>query len=119
MGKQCLECGDEFIGRADAKFCSAQCRTSFHNKNKAVDTKYMKNVNGILSKNRKILSELNPDGKVKLHKSKLTKKGFDFKYYTNQYETKAGTTYNYCYEQGYLQLEDDYYLLVTKQEYMD
>lgn len=119
MGKQCLECGNEFIGRADAKFCSAQCRTSYHNKNKSVDTKYMKNVNGILSKNRKILSELNPDGKIKIHKSKLVKSGFDFNYYTNQYETKAGTTYNYCYEQGYLPLDGDYYLLVTKQEYMD
>ena len=119
MEKNCLECGDSFIGRVDAKFCSPQCRTVHHNKLNADDKKIVKEVNAVLARNRKILASLNPEGKKKLHKDKLTKKGFDFNYFTNTYKTKTGTLYYYCYEQGYLPLDGDYYLLVTRQEYMD
>ncbi len=118
MGKQCIECGEEFIGRVDAKFCSSQCRTTYHNKAKAATSNYMRNVNNALAKNRKILEELNPEGKAKIHKDKLSKKGFDFEYFTNLYITKSGSTYFYCYEHGYLPLEGDYYLLVTRKEYV-
>jgi len=58
--------------------------------------------------------ELNPKGKSKAPKSRLLDKGFDFSYMTSTYTTKAGATYIFCYEYGYLELDNDWYALVKK-----
>tara|TARA_R110000823_G_scaffold315703_1_gene450743 strand:+ start:38612 stop:38830 length:219 start_codon:yes stop_codon:yes gene_type:complete len=69
-----------------------------------------------LRRNRRILEELNPDGKSKTTRNKLIEKGFDFNYHTSTYTTKAGATYYFCYEYGYLPLEGDTFALVKKLE---
>ena len=74
----------------------------------------MRNVNNKLRKNYRILAELNPDGKSKTTKAKLFSKGFDFDYFTNILNTKTGNTYYFLYDQGYLLLENDFYMLVKK-----
>lgn len=112
--KVCLECGDKIKGRADKKFCSDQCRISYNNKLNSDETNYIRNVNNILRKNRRILMELNPDGKCRVNRSKLNEKGFDFTYFTSLYKTKEGAIYHYCYEQGYLEMDKDWFLLVVK-----
>ncbi len=117
MKKVCPECGEEFHGRVDKKFCSSDCRISYHNRLNKDKNNYMRNVNRILRKNRKILTDLNPDGKVSVHKDKLIAKGFDFNYFTSEYITKAGKIYKYVYEQGYMDIGNNYYILVVKQEY--
>ena len=117
--KKCPECGEEILGRADKKFCSDQCRNTFNNRQKQDANNYIRNVNNILRKNRRILADLNPNGKSKASRNKLVEKGFNFDYYTNSYTTKTGKTYYYCYEFGYLSIEDDYYFLVMKQDYVD
>lgn len=114
--KVCLECGGKISGRADKKFCSDQCRVSYNNKLNRDETAYMNNVTNILRKNRRVLLELNTTGKTKVSRDKLNDKGFDFNYFTSQYKTKDGTIYNFCYEQGYLPLENNWYLLVVKGE---
>ena len=114
--KECPECGRPVHGRIDKKFCSDACRNAFNNKANSSTTNYMRNVNNALAKNRRVLMELNPDGKKKIHRDKLLKKGFDFDFHTNTYTTKAGDIYFFCYEQGYLQLEDGYVLLVERSE---
>ncbi|MCW5911973.1 MAG: hypothetical protein KIT62_12910 [Cyclobacteriaceae bacterium] len=114
--KVCLECGAKITGRADKKFCSDQCRVSYNNKLNRDETAYMNNVTNILRKNRRILLELNKGGKTKVNRDKLNEKGFDFTYFTSQYKTKDGAVYNFCYEQGYLPLENNWYLLVVKGE---
>lgn len=120
MEKQkCLECGFEIIGRSDKKFCSDQCRNTYNNRLKQDSNNYVRNVNSILRKNRRILEEYNPNGKAKVHHNKLKDKGFNFDYYTNTYKTKAGKTYYFCYEFGYLPIEDNFFALVMKQEYVD
>jgi predicted nucleic acid-binding Zn ribbon protein len=118
MERTCLTCGEVLHGRADKKFCSDQCRNEYNNRERRSYTNYMRQVNGILQKNRRILSSFNPDGKAKIHKSKLLDEGFNFNYFTNIYRTKAGKTYYFCYEQGYLFIEDDYLALVHKQDYI-
>lgn len=112
--KVCLECGDKIKGRADKKFCSDQCRISYNNKLNSDETNYIRNVNNILRKNRRILMELNPEGKSRVNRSKLNEKGFDFTYFTSLYKTKEGAIYHYCYEQGYLEMDNNYFLLVVK-----
>ena len=116
MNKECLECGDSFKGRIDKKFCSDLCRNSYNNKLKKASSDYYKVVNTTLRKNYKILESLLPEETAKASKSRLVQKGFDFGFYTNVYTTKKGTRYFFCYEYGYLPLENDYYFLVKKQE---
>jgi predicted nucleic acid-binding Zn ribbon protein len=116
--KTCLECGGKIIGRADKKFCSDQCRVSHNNKLNSNETNYMRNVNNTLRKNRRILMEANPSDKTKMSREKLIQKGFDFNYFTNVYRTKEGAIYYYCYEQGYLPIENNWFLLVERKENM-
>jgi predicted nucleic acid-binding Zn ribbon protein len=112
--KNCLECGEKIVGREDKKFCSDGCRNAYNNKINKDSTNFMRNVNNKLRKNYRILSELNPDGKSKTTRTKLLSKGFDFEFFTNILNTKTGNTYYFLYDQGYLPLENDFYMLVKK-----
>ena len=114
--RTCLDCGEIIKGRADKKFCSDLCRNNYNNKLNADSTNYVRNVNNILRRNRRIMEELNPTDKTKTHKSKLLEKGFDFAYHTNVYKTQKGDVYFFCYEYGYLPIENDFYLLVKRTE---
>ncbi|MBC8344477.1 MAG: hypothetical protein ISR55_00660 [Bacteroidetes bacterium] len=118
MKKKCLECHDEFQGRVDKKFCSDQCRNTYNNRQNADANNFVRNINNILRKNRKILAESNTTGKAKIHKSQLLDKGFNFNYFTNIYRTKAEKEYFFCYDQGYLPIEDEYLMLVVRQDYV-
>lgn len=116
--KHCLYCGDKIKGRADKKFCDDQCRTAFNNRLKS-DTNFMRNVNNALRKNRKILQDFvdaTENGKCKISAKKLVEKGFNFSYHTHTYITKNGAVYHFCYEYGYLKLENDYYMLVKRND---
>jgi hypothetical protein len=114
MNKTCLECDEKIVGREDKKFCSDGCRNAYNNKINKDSTNYMRNINNKLRKNYRILLALNPDGKGKTTKAKLISKGFDFDYFTNILNTKTGNTYYFLYDQGYMQLENDYFMLVKK-----
>ncbi|MBS1647219.1 MAG: hypothetical protein JST67_07755 [Bacteroidetes bacterium] len=110
----CLDCQEPIKGRADKKFCSDLCRNNYNNKLNADSTNYVRNINNILRRNRRIMEELNPVDKTKVHKSKMLEKGFDFTYHTSLYKTQKGTIYYFCYEYGYLPLEHDFYFLVKR-----
>lgn len=116
--KTCLSCGAAIKGRADKKFCDDQCRNTYNNSLNSDNTNYIRNVNNVLRKNRRILEELNtdPSGKTKIPKTKLLQKGFQFDYLTNILNTKAGKTYYFCYEHGYLPIENDWLMLVIRSE---
>ena len=114
MEKACLECNDKIVGREDKKFCSDGCRNAYNNKMNKDSTNYMRNINNKLRKNYRILSELNVEGKSKTTKSKLLSKGYDFEFMTNILHTKSGNTYHFVYDQGYMALDNDYYMLVKK-----
>lgn len=78
----------------------------------------MRNINNVLRKNRKVLEELIPpeEGKSRASKKRLEDKGFSFSYHTHAYTTRAGATYFFCYEYGYLPLDADFYMLVKRNE---
>jgi hypothetical protein len=117
--KICLQCSDEIKGRSDKKFCCEDCRTAYHNILNRDASKFMTNINNILRKNRRILAALNPDGKAKVTKAHLLDEGFKFSYHTNEYKTRAGKVYYFCYDQGYLEIESGIYTLVVKHEYVE
>ncbi|RTY96008.1 hypothetical protein [Flavobacterium sp. GT3R68] len=112
--KTCLECGEKLVGREDKKFCSDGCRNAYNNKINKDSNNFMRNVNNKLRKNYRILSELNTEGKSKTTRTKLLGKGFDFEFFTNILQTKTGNTYYFLYDQGYLALDNDFYMLVKK-----
>lgn len=115
MDRTCPECGNKILGRADKKFCSDACRNSHNNAlNKDVKN-LVRNINNRLRKNYRILEALNPQDKTKVSKEKLLRLGFNFEYFTSLYTTKSGSVYYYLYDQGYLPLENDYYLLVRRE----
>jgi predicted nucleic acid-binding Zn ribbon protein len=117
MEKHCIECGEIIRGRSDKKFCSDQCRTSFNNQLKQETNGLVKKITYTLRKNRRILLELNPNGKTKIHRKTLLDLGFNFNYYTNMYKTKNGNTYYFCYEHGYLVIDDGFLALVVNNQF--
>lgn len=116
--KTCLECESELFGRVDKKFCSDYCRNAYNNKRNRDSNKYVRNINNILRKNRRILEEAAPTGKGVAHKDELLFRGFNFDYYTNTYTTKAGATYYFVYDLGYLLVDDEKYAIVRRGEYI-
>jgi hypothetical protein len=117
----CLYCGKPVKGRIDKKFCDDWCRNAHNNKRYSRTSNFVRNVNTILRKNRQILETLIPNGKevAKAHKKRLAEKGFNFQFITHTYTTKKGLTYFFCYEYGYLSIEHDYCLLVSRDKYDD
>lgn len=119
--RKCLECGTEIYGRVDKKFCSDQCRNTFNNRTHAIANSYIRKVNYIIRKNRKIMAELlensNKDA-IKIHKRKLIDLGFNFEYYTNIYKTKTGNYYYFNYEYGFMKIDDEYFTIVKREEYL-
>lgn len=101
--RACQECEGPVVGRADKKFCCDACRNSFNNKIYAPRMNYIRKINNRLAKNRKILEQLNPNGEVKLHRDELVRAGFDFNYFTY----KSRDNYRFCYDQGYLLLDNE------------
>ena len=125
MKRICPECGEEYSGRSDKKYCSAPCRSAYHNRANAEDNTFQRSINNILRNNRNILTALNPDGKAQVRRDRLIDRGFKFRYFTNEYETRNGTVYRFCYDYGYLheggQREDDseWVLLIKRQKYVE
>ena len=118
MERECLNCGEKVIGRADKKFCSDQCRSYYNNSQNQEENVYIRSVITTLRKNRKVLAALNPKGKTKVKRSELLLHGFDFKFFTNVYRTKTGNTYYFCFDQGFLKIDDEHYALVIRQEFV-
>ncbi|MFT5238536.1 MAG: putative nucleic acid-binding Zn ribbon protein [Flavobacteriaceae bacterium] len=115
MDKNCPECGEKIIGRADKKFCSDACRNSHNNTLNKDNKNLVRNINNRLRKNYRILETLNVKDKTKTTKERLLRLGFNFEYFTSIYTTKTGSVYYYLYDQGYLALDNDYYLLVKRE----
>jgi predicted nucleic acid-binding Zn ribbon protein len=115
--RTCLECDREVFGRIDKKFCSDQCRTQNYNRANSKSNNIIRTVNAILKKNHKILQKLNPKGKAKVSETKLLENGFKLDYYTNQYTTKKGVTYKFCYDQGFIKMDNGYYAIFEKVEF--
>jgi predicted nucleic acid-binding Zn ribbon protein len=113
--RECLACKEAVKGRVDKKFCSDYCRNAYNNQVNKDSKNLIRNINNRLRKNYKILSELNGSGKTKVTRTKLYDNGFDFQFFTSIYKTKTGNTYFYVYNEGYLTLENDTFLLIRKE----
>jgi hypothetical protein len=116
--KTCIECGKTLKGRTDKKFCDDFCRNAYNNKLNSDSNAYVRNINNVLRKNRRLLQEALPlnEEMTKVTKQRLLEKGFQFKYFTHTYTNKKGNMYFFCYEYGYLPLEGEWLLVVKRKE---
>ena len=114
MKRACLDCGTLLYGRSDKKFCSYQCRNNYYNNLYRQRNKIVRDVNNILSSNRRILEQFNPNGNTTIHKDKLEAQGFNFLYFTNTTTTPSGEKYYYCYEYGYKPLKNDHFSIFKR-----
>jgi len=112
--KFCTACGKALKGRSDKKFCDDYCRNAYNNQLKASDNNYVRTINNKLRKNRRILeAQLTPgEETTRVSKDKLQQQGFVPNLITHTYINKKGNVYSFCYDYGYLPLENDLYLVV-------
>ena len=116
--KQCLHCSKPVKGRTDKKFCDDYCRNIYNNQLKAISHRLVRNINNSLAKNRRILENLIPPGDdmIKVSREKMQQLGYHFKFNTHLYTNKKGGVYYYCYDYGFLPLENDWCLVVKARE---
>ena len=110
--RYCLNDGKEIVGRAGKMFCSDGCRNTYNNRQNKDATNLIRNINNKLRKNYRILSELNPNDKVKVERKLLKKKGFDFDVFTGILNAKRGKSYFLIYNQSYQELEENIFILI-------
>lgn len=114
--RNCVACGRNIKGRIDKKFCDDYCRNQHNNQLNSDTVNYVRNVNNILRRNRRIL-EATMEGVEKAtvrSKSELAKKGYRFDYFTSLFTNKDKETYYYCYEYGIKEIEQDKCIIVRK-----
>jgi len=74
--------------------------------------KFVRNVQNILRRNRRILSALIVEEFEKVHRDELIVRGFNFTFHTHSFTTKKGKTCFFCFDQGYVDLGNEYVRLV-------
>jgi hypothetical protein len=109
-----MNCSIEITGRLGKMFCSDSCRNRHNNKQNKDSTNLIRNVNNKLRKNHRILSELNFEDRIKVERKLLKKKGFDFDFFTSVFNSKTGKNYYFVYDQGYIELEEDIFMLMKR-----
>lgn len=113
MKKQCLDCGEAFMGRSDKKFCTDMCRNAYHNKYNGYRNAMIRYVNHKLRKNRFILFKLGQNEPGIISRDELSLTGFDWQFFTE--EMKAQTTIRrYCYDYGIEFMKEDQIRVVYK-----
>ncbi|MBN1108391.1 MAG: DUF2116 family Zn-ribbon domain-containing protein [Bacteroidales bacterium] len=119
MERKCLDCGAKIHGRTDKKFCSDQCRNNYNNRLNRDSNNFVRNVHGLLRKNRRILGDLYAEGKTKFHKDALYALGYNFNFFTHIIETSEGQKFHYCFEYGYTDSGNDFIELRKNSRYLE
>lgn len=74
---RCLECGAEFSGRKDKKFCSLTCKNNYNNRRYHDRKQYREKILAQLSRNYDILEGLLTDNQAGASLEELSMLGFD------------------------------------------
>jgi predicted nucleic acid-binding Zn ribbon protein len=112
--RNCVECGHPLRGRTDKRFCDDTCRNHHNNALRAREDIIIKDINKILKMNRRILQSLVPDDAESASSStrQLQFMGFHFNYFTHSQIKENGETFFFCYDFGYLILDQGKVLVV-------
>ncbi len=120
--KNCINCSKPITGRADKMFCDVYCKSSYqYKKKKGEEKSFFETVDKQLKQNRKILKQFNKAGKATVRKFELISVGFNPKFFTHFWKNGKGDVYLFCFEFGFLSINDngkEKYVLVQWQDYM-
>lgn len=111
METYCMDCGALLKGRSDKRFCNDYCRSHHYHQVNKDELLFLKEINKILKKNKIILERFYTQGISALHRSPMLAAGFNFNYFTHLKSGHGGRTCIYCYEYGYVKLNEDEFLL--------
>lgn len=120
--KTCPTCGDIIKGRKDKIYCSVKCKSTAQYESRSMKEKFFIDVDKQLKTNRKILKRYNKTGFTTLRKEKIIEEGFNPRFFTHYWKNQKGQVYLFCYDYGFLELEQQgkkKYLLVEWQAYME
>jgi len=108
----CLECSEPLRGRYDKKFCGDSCRNVYNNRVNGNVNNYVRNVNNVLRKNRRILDSLFKMGDKQIHKGLLIEMDFSFQYFTHKKINSDSITY--CiYDYEYTTKEKSKFVMIS------
>lgn len=115
--KRCQYCSKPIVGRSDKRFCNDYCRNNYNNQLNSDENNFVRNINNILRKNRRILKSflIHEEETYKVNRDKLILEGFNFNHFTHLYHTQKQQVYYFIYEYGYLPLSEDKILIVKRQ----
>jgi hypothetical protein len=113
---KCKICNARLIGRSDKKFCSERCKNYYHVNLRKVTVIAVKEIDGILHRNRAILLEILGKNLMqkKVQRFVLDKKKFNFKYQTHSYINSKNKTMFWVYDFGWMSFSNDDVLIVRK-----
>ena len=112
----CPNCGKEIKpGKKKKKFCNNHCGHIYRQRIRRKSHKYAYKINAILIKNRDILHGLLPQDSqsIKVSREVLKKRKYQFDYHTQVLPARNGS-YIYCYEYGYMIIENGLFLIIRK-----
>jgi hypothetical protein len=119
--KTCPICEEEVKGRSDKIYCSKKCASTAYYDVRLENDSFFIEVDKQLKINRKILKKYNRSGYTTLRKELLVEEGFDPNYFTHYWKNTKNQVYLFCYDYGFLLVEQKgvkKYLLVEWQNYM-
>jgi hypothetical protein len=115
MKKTCAHCQTTFVGRADKRFCSIDCKNSFNNQLRKNTKDITQEIDTYLHRNREILKILTGKAyKITLDKLLLVRAGFRFEYMTGVYFNKEQKMYRLVYDYAWMDFTDQKVLIVQK-----
>ncbi len=115
MKKHCFQCGKEFLGRTDKRFCSILCKNQHHFQKRQSTINEVREIDAYLHRNREILMTLMGSSvKETIDKYVLTRAKFRWEYMTGIYWNKEGKMYRLIYDFAWMDFSDQRVLIVRK-----
>lgn len=119
--KLCLECNKSIqVGRRDRKFCTQECKSSYHNKNNQIKNRNRIYHEKVIHQNYQIIKSFYKEGKTIIRKTSFDEMGFNFNYFTTIFRSSKNI-YFFIYDIGYAPIINHgvkKLLIVNYQEYM-
>lgn len=117
--KVCIECDQRIVGRIDKRFCSDLCRSQYNNRVSSRDSVFVRKVNTILARNRKVLRSFYDKRDAEVHILHLESEGFNCRYFTNEYIDDDSRTYRFCYDYGLYAVRKDVYRIIEENDILE
>jgi hypothetical protein len=115
--RSCRQCGEALRGRIDKKFCSVDCKNTYHNAREVNQFPEVEKINRILRRNYRILRQLNSSSCGRMKRDILEALGFNFSYYTKVCDREKGTRHFFIYDLAYCLLNEHELTLEPNGEY--